>query len=233
MTVSNPIIILGMHRSGTSCLAGCLEEAGLYLGDVNISAPFNAKGNRENQAVMRLHDAILRRVGAAWDKPPVFDPVWTRNELSKLEKIIEAFTDKPIWGVKEPRSAFMMQGWQRLTSPRFVGTFRHPVEVATSLVNRAKAWEQEMDMDRALRLWTTYNTRLLAHHRQAPFDVIRYDISVEAYNEKLKTIITALSLPEPDYVSFREEGLQNYHADSVDVPESCRAVWDALNDVSI
>jgi len=34
MQISPPILILGMHRSGTSCLAGCLEEAGLYLGDV-------------------------------------------------------------------------------------------------------------------------------------------------------------------------------------------------------
>jgi len=49
MQISPPILILGMHRSGTSCLAGCLEEAGLYLGDVNLKAGFNKKGNRENR----------------------------------------------------------------------------------------------------------------------------------------------------------------------------------------
>ena len=45
---TQPIVILGMHRSGTSCLAGCLEELGLHLGTVITSAPHNKKGNREN-----------------------------------------------------------------------------------------------------------------------------------------------------------------------------------------
>jgi hypothetical protein len=42
----SPIIILGMHRSGTSLVAGCLEAAGLYLGPVNNYAPFNKKGKQ-------------------------------------------------------------------------------------------------------------------------------------------------------------------------------------------
>jgi len=45
-----PMLILGMHRSGTSCLAGCLQAAGLISGEVNIQAMYNAKGNRENLA---------------------------------------------------------------------------------------------------------------------------------------------------------------------------------------
>lgn len=28
------LIVFGMHRSGTSCLTGTLEEAGVYLGEV-------------------------------------------------------------------------------------------------------------------------------------------------------------------------------------------------------
>jgi len=35
---SQAVLILGMHRSGTSCLAGSLQEAGLYLGEVNTAA---------------------------------------------------------------------------------------------------------------------------------------------------------------------------------------------------
>ena len=53
------IAVLGMHRSGTSYLAGSLQEAGLILGDCHTWNKHNEKGNRENQKFVDLHDAIL------------------------------------------------------------------------------------------------------------------------------------------------------------------------------
>ena len=47
------VIILGMHRSGTSCLTGCLKEYGLHLGDVSESNKHNKKGNQENKEVFK------------------------------------------------------------------------------------------------------------------------------------------------------------------------------------
>ena len=41
------VVILGMHRSGTSCLTGSLQDKGLYLGQVSQRGTFNKKGNRE------------------------------------------------------------------------------------------------------------------------------------------------------------------------------------------
>ena len=64
------ICILGMHRSGTSSLAGCLQEAMLGLGDVVESAPHNLKGNRENLAIRGLNDDFLAYSNGAWDRPP-------------------------------------------------------------------------------------------------------------------------------------------------------------------
>jgi hypothetical protein len=67
---SQAVLILGMHRSGASCLAGSLQEAGLYLGEVKTAAPHNAKGNRESRAIMALQDDLLRANGGDWDTPP-------------------------------------------------------------------------------------------------------------------------------------------------------------------
>ena len=64
---SSPIAILGMHRSGTSCLAGSLQEAGIYLGDVVTSAAHNQKGNRENVHSMMMCWAIV--VGRGMSSP--------------------------------------------------------------------------------------------------------------------------------------------------------------------
>ena len=45
------VIVLGMHRSGTSLLTGSLEAAGLHLGEVNNAARYNPKGNKENESI--------------------------------------------------------------------------------------------------------------------------------------------------------------------------------------
>ena len=57
------VCVLGMHRSGTSCLAGSLEQQGLFLGDVNTAAPWNRRGNRESFAMMDFQTAILEASG--------------------------------------------------------------------------------------------------------------------------------------------------------------------------
>ena len=54
------VAVLGMHRSGTSALAGSLEQHGLFLGRVSTSNPHNPKGNRESAEVRRLNEDVLR-----------------------------------------------------------------------------------------------------------------------------------------------------------------------------
>ena len=50
------VTILGMHRSGTSCLTGSLQACGLELGKFHASNKHNKKGNRENQDIIDLHE---------------------------------------------------------------------------------------------------------------------------------------------------------------------------------
>ncbi len=65
------ITILGMHRSGTSALAGSLQAAGLELGDVRTEGEtFNQKGNREPSELIALHEDVLITNGGAWHLPP-------------------------------------------------------------------------------------------------------------------------------------------------------------------
>lgn len=63
------VMVLGMHRSGTSCLTGLLQQTGLELGDVVTEAPHNKKGNRENLDIMRLNDDVLAHSRGSWDRP--------------------------------------------------------------------------------------------------------------------------------------------------------------------
>lgn len=48
-----PVRILGMHRSGTSSLAGSLESAGLNLEDVVNASPHDKKGKQSSEKDQR------------------------------------------------------------------------------------------------------------------------------------------------------------------------------------
>ena len=64
------VAVLGMHRSGTSAIAGMLADHGVELGPVSQQNRFNPRGNREIRELNRLHDRILERSGGAWWDPP-------------------------------------------------------------------------------------------------------------------------------------------------------------------
>src|ERR671936_1791837 len=81
------ICVLGMHRSGTSCLAGSLEQQGLFLGEVNTSAPFNRRGNKERFDIMHLQGDILEGSGGSWDQPLAVVE-WKPEHIEKAREIL-------------------------------------------------------------------------------------------------------------------------------------------------
>jgi len=72
ITVPAPriVAVLGMHRSGTSWLAGSLQDLGLEMGEVSTRDPHNLKGNRESPVLMEIHDGVLVDSGGSWKRPP-------------------------------------------------------------------------------------------------------------------------------------------------------------------
>jgi len=228
----SPVLILGMHRSGTSCLTGCLEEAGLYLGEVNQKAGFNKKGNRENRAVMELHDAILLRHNAAWDQPPSGRVVHNEADQKTLLSILDDYPQSQPIGFKDPRSLFCLSLWKAATRPRFIGTFRHPLEVAGSLMRRAAVWKQDMPLDKALMLWQAYNQAMLAEYAKTPFPIIRYDVAPDIYLSKLCSVMPQLGLTEARDIGFREDQLKT-QSQTADVPDHLSFIWDTLNTLAV
>ena len=150
------IAIIGMHRSGTSLLAGSLQERGLFLGDVVNEAPHNKKGNRESLPIRELHEDILNSSGGSWDNPPE-EVSWKGIHRSMRDLITNGFSDQPIWGFKDPRSIFCLEGWlETIPSLECVAIIRHPEEVAMSLHAR-NGWS----IEKGINLWYVYNRRLL------------------------------------------------------------------------
>src|SRR3954462_4719838 len=109
---SSVVVILGMHRSGTSCLAGTLQDCGLYLGEVYEWRPFNLKGNRENQRIMDVNDAVLNLSDGAWNRPPTqlrWDDACSAERDAIVRGMREASTGP--WGFKDPRTLLTLPFW--------------------------------------------------------------------------------------------------------------------------
>ena len=142
------VAILGMHRSGTSAVAGMLAEHGVEFGPVRMRNRFNRRGNRELPELNRLHEELLRRSGGTWWDPPeavVIEP----DDRRRRDEILAT-----------------------------VGVIRNPVSVRRSLARRAKERPRRHPRYSAREweeLWVRYNEALLEEHRESPFPLIDFD----------------------------------------------------------
>lgn len=206
MTNNKAICVLGMHRSGTSCITGLLEDAGVYLGEVSKKNPHNLKGNQENLLIMHLHNAVLADSGAGWDDPPAQPVAWSEARRQELSAILGSYRSHPLWAFKDPRTLFTLPAWQdSLPGLRYIGTFRHPGAVAQSLHRRG-----QMPPQQGFNLWLRYNLRLLDEHAQHSFDILCFDLEPLPYMHAVRRSFARLGLDASHTaLAFFEESLRN------------------------
>ncbi|MEQ9465318.1 MAG: hypothetical protein RJQ10_16775 [Haliea sp.] len=224
------IAILGMHRSGTSCLTGSLQEAGLDLGDCHTWNPYNLKGNRENQAFVDLHDSILAANGGAWDDPPAACD-WQQQHREVACGLLASHAHLPVLGFKDPRALLVLEGWKTLLpNLEYVGIFRHPDAVARSLHNRSR-----MPREQALSLWYAYNCVLFREFRRLRFPLLCFDEEEALFTAKVDTVIDRLQLQRPAHPQrFYDNELRNYTAaDSGRLPWRVRWLYYRLRRASL
>ncbi len=162
-------VVLGMHRSNTSLVAGCLHQAGVDFGchliPVNENNP---TGYWELEALNRIHDRILREFGLAWDSPGVLPEGWMDSEVvsrarEDLIELLEGeFEGSGDFGIKDPRLCRFVPLWRQIFEERgiiarWLFVIRHPDAVVSSLERRG-----DMPAARARALWASYNVNAVA-----------------------------------------------------------------------
>lgn len=204
------ICVLGMHRSGTSCLTGSLEAAGLYLGNIHTWSPFNLKGNRENQEIVDFHDLILADNGGSWDSPPR-KIVWSQEHKIRALELLASYKGLRVIGFKDPRTVLVLDGWKEISGAMdFIGIFRHPDAVAQSLMRRS-----QIPRKQALALWYHYNRILYNEYLRQPFPILCFDDAEEIFQAKLAAAIRVLGLIEPENSdSFYDSELKLFDNDA-------------------
>ncbi len=152
----SPIIIIGMHRSGTSLLAKALKDSGLFIGT-------KIEENSESIFFRKINNWLLHQSSATWDYPaPIYnllnnDTVRAMSveyiktlmnmphiiEFTGLKKYIAnkcSFPSYKEWGWKDPRNTFTLPIWLDIfPEAKIVHIRRHGTDVAQSLLLRYKA----------------------------------------------------------------------------------------------
>ncbi len=218
-----------MHRSGTSWLAGSLEEFGVELGEVSRANPHNKKGNRESRELMVLHDTVLGENDGSWKKPPKRRE-WTSDRRAELAAYVERMdAENPLWGFKDPRALLLFDAWlAAVPHLERIGIYRHPLAVHRSLAARS----DRFDRGRSVKLWNAYNDCLVAEHRRSPFPILRFDVDPRDLDAQLRAAARDLALPEArDGITFFDESLvhSNAVAEAV-VPFTSRRLWNYLEE---
>lgn len=233
MTNSRPknvICVLGMHRSGTSCLTGSLQKSGLELGKFHSENPFNKKGNRENQDVVDLHEQLLSDNGGSWNSPPASID-WHESHTAAALSILASYAHHDYWGFKDPRTLVVLDGWRSLVPDiRYIGIYRHPGSVAASLAGR-----DAMPREHALALWYHYNSLLLKEYRRNNFPLLCFDWSEAEFHDSLEVAIAQLGLPKSIIEdrfftdTLRRHSHEGYH----DLPDNVRGLYQELQSLHV
>lgn len=213
------IIVLGMHRSGTSMVARLLNMLGAYMGPEKAAleyrsgkiSPTNASGHWERADVMDINDAILKHGGARWDMP-IPTKSLTYHSLPedvrhKLELLIYGLDANRPWMVKDPRLCLTLPCWKPLLEvPVCVLVYRHPAHIAASLAKR-----NQMPIEKGLALWEYYISQALNHSLHMPRIFVHHDALMHApaqpveqlYHQLVEKGVRRLDMPsEREILAF-------------------------------
>src|SRR3546814_15155293 len=107
------VLVLGMHRSGTSALTRVLNLLGVALGRqlMQAAAGNNETGFWEHQDAVDAHEALLAAFGMRWSDPRRLPDGWEETPAADTARaairptIAAQFDGVPLWGVKEDRKS--------------------------------------------------------------------------------------------------------------------------------
>jgi len=165
------ILILGMHRSGTSLITRMVNMMGAYVGPEGSMLELtqdNPKGYWERNDVLNYNIFLLRLHGVDWagyNPAPWPMPCYPRELppplLTRLQALVFNMDAHRPWVMKDPRLCITLPYWKKLLEvPVCVVVHRDPLEIAESL-NRIRHARNPVPHERGLALWEFYTVALL------------------------------------------------------------------------
>lgn len=222
------LLVLGMHRSGTSALTRTLNLLGADLPrNLYAARKDNPTGYWESADWIALHDEMLAASGRSWDSPLPLPPSAFAPEAMApfrarlVESLRGDFANSAMFVAKDPRICRLLPLWHAaLTDAGFVPLHviivRHPNEVAASLGLR-----NGMPRETALLLWMRHTLEAERASRGMARVFVSYDALLADWRSVIDRIAGAFKLEWPkspadaraEIESFLKRDLRHHAAD--------------------
>jgi GT2 family glycosyltransferase/glycosyltransferase involved in cell wall biosynthesis len=243
--VAAGLLVLGMHRSGTSALARVLDLCGADIGArITDRSAGNETGHWEDAFAVEAHEQLLAAYGAKWDTPLCLPSDWDAGEPARAaEARVAAYlagdrASHPLWAVKDPRLCLFAPLW--IEAARDAGqalgavlVLRHPLEVAASLAARDGIGE-----GRALLLWLEYTLASVAAAEGLPNTVIGYESLLDDWRgsvDRMRSLPGGERLRSGGEVAaavdaFLDRGMRHHESrDDRPLPDVVAGAWNRLS----
>lgn len=219
------LLVLGMHRSGTSALAGMLTHLGAWPGTRLIpAADDNPKGFFEHVDVFAANQALLEELDSDWDDPTPLPHGWlasaaAREAAKKIRAVLhDEFAATPLAVIKDPRLCRLMPLWREVLAAEgwqvgVVLAVRAPLDAIASMVKR-----DALRMEEAAGVWLRYELEAEAATRGMARAAIAYEALLGAWRPQAQYLAAALGVVWPrtleqagaDVDAFLDVGLQHH-----------------------
>ncbi|MCK9236797.1 MAG: PIN-like domain-containing protein [Thiopseudomonas sp.] len=179
------LMVLGMHRSGTSALTGMLQHLDIDLGSKLLpGSQENEKGFFENHYIMSYNDKLLEKLDSSWDD--VFfsykekEILISANDRIELKEILlKEFENKEIFAIKDPRLCYLFPLYAEILTElnidiKILLPYRNPLEVAMSLEKR-----NGFSLEKSVALWLNYFLYAEFYSRNHKRYFLRFDELLE------------------------------------------------------
>lgn len=209
----SPLIITGMHRSGTSALTRVCNLLGMEVGDrlVPARANDNETGFWEHEDLVTVNEHILEHFrGSHLDVINLPEGWYRLPEMKRYARRIggilrrdfakqQMWAGHECWGVKDPRISRLLPLWRDVCdhlelAPKLIISLRSPLEVARSLHVR-----NGISVAQGLLLWTKYNLEAERYSRGLPRAFIHYPDLLADWQTTMERVTRQLEVnwPQP------------------------------------
>jgi hypothetical protein len=236
-TQRTALVILGMHRSGTSSLAGLVARLGVALGDDLLEAnEWNPLGYGEHREVVERHDALLRSEGLSWDsaRAPGLAGAAASDARAAFAAILERdFAGAALFALKDPRMCRALPLWREAfeaagVEPRYAVVLRHPLEIAASLARR-----DGFELSRCLLLWASHMIAAERETRGAARSFVEYGGLMSDWRGVSKRLASDLRISwprdaesaAPEIESYLSRDLRHHTAPEWPAGDAARFPW--------
>lgn len=196
------VIVLGMHRSGTSAITRVLNLLGVDLGYPLIGGVEgnNRFGFWEHARAVEINNQLLSDLGRSWHDVRPLPSDWmsiraTRDASERIHGFIQDnFENSALWGLKDPRLCLLSKIWiEAVEQEGFdvlpIVILRHPEEVADSLLAR-----DGLTKSHAYMLWGMYMCSALRSIAGRRFAIIDYASFLTHWRDDLEKSVIPCGL---------------------------------------